>query len=633
MRMKDLIKRGAILLLPMLMAAGGCSKATEPPPFVRIVVLKGSDYERGFQHGQLFSSEIRSFYTRMLTNSLMPAISRERPDIAEVLWTYQDERYAGSRFAEEVMLESAYNLELEMSPAHLDEIQGLADGAGLPYDQMLLLNTFIDSVLGVRSIQKFVNLAQAPRVTVLEIRSASTDDLEGDGVDNDEDGQTDEVDEGILDPYDPLFHAPFVEVPTDAVFRWVLWDPDGVNPESIRLMVEDATYLAGDPALSIRVFGAENDSLELIFTPPAPLPAAAVVTLRVEATDTTLVTAPPPTKSRVMREQAVVVGTTGLGKSTYEIPNRSILDDRFPPYSQGFGVRDGATPDGEIRVGHHFVLFDGNVAHKHNVVFVHVPDDGSIPHVTLGWTGITWGVAGMNAEGLVWTVNSADTLDNPMVKDIYEKTIAGQLISTGIPVGYQGRELLATHSTVAPAEAFIRQSGQTVGWTHMLADSAHAMRVVERDGNMFSEADGGALGYDTETRDANGRRIGSATGDDLYMSAHYLLNMEDLRTSILGFDLMPQRYWSGIWHSSVRSQSFLSELLVRDHGSFDAEQIIETLRHPEVVNTRDSMTAAVFEPESQSFHVGLGVVPATGADFIPLNLTDLIARDAGEVTP
>ena len=63
-----LIMRGGALALVALVAVvnvSGCDEATQPPYF-RVAELEGTPYERGYQHGTLFSREIRSVYTQIL---------------------------------------------------------------------------------------------------------------------------------------------------------------------------------------------------------------------------------------------------------------------------------------------------------------------------------------------------------------------------------------------------------------------------------------------------------------------------------------------------------------------------------------------------------------------------------------
>lgn len=602
-----------VFLLMVFVAATGC-QATQQPAFVEVLEVVGDDYERGFQHGQRFSSKIRSLYTTLLVNSLLPAITRERPDIASILLEYDDDRYLNGRFAEEVMLESAYSLEESIPEAYLAEMHGIADGAGLPYDQVLVLNTFIDTVLAVRTLQKFMGQAQAPHLVWFEVDGLGTD-----GLDNDGDGEIDERGEGRVEPYDPLLHATFVGVPTRPTVRFLLEDRDGVDPATIRVQIEDEHYAQGDPEVTMTVGGVDGELLEIVITPRVDFPVASVVGLRIEGGDLSLVTDPPPAHARFMRDQAMVLGTVGLDRSPREIVNRALPDDRFPPPSIAFAVRGSATPDGAVRVAHHFALLDAGTSHKHGVILVHRPDDG-IDHLTVGLAGVVWGTSGMNADGVVWTVNLSDTLDNPITDEVRRNLFAGRLISSGVPFGIMGREVLRWSQSAGEARAYLEAAAPTNGWNHLVADATGEMSVIEMDSNILEDPSGGKFAYGPDAVDADGRPFASSTPDDLRMATHYLVNREDIRYGLLGFELLPQRFWSGQFHRSVRAFDHLGRALAERHGHLDTEGVISLMREPELVDTRDSMNAVVYEPGSRTVRYALGTVPATDSPFLTLQL-------------
>ena len=189
--------RIAALLLIMAVALASCEPA-EQPKYYRVVDLYGTPYERGFQHGQLFRDEIRSFYTMLLTNSLLPYLNREQPDIAEFLLTYEEDRYQDGNFSYQLLLESGQNIEPDIPQEYIEEMQGIADGAELPYDDILLLNTLFDSMVCLRAMTFFIRAIQAPVVAAVDFG-----DLSGDGVDNDGDGEVDEPGEGGRCPKTP----------------------------------------------------------------------------------------------------------------------------------------------------------------------------------------------------------------------------------------------------------------------------------------------------------------------------------------------------------------------------------------------------------------------------------------------
>ena len=57
--------------------SAGCEKAVQPT-YWEVLEVSGTNYERGFQHGEHFASKIRSFWTQLLETSIYPYFSRER---------------------------------------------------------------------------------------------------------------------------------------------------------------------------------------------------------------------------------------------------------------------------------------------------------------------------------------------------------------------------------------------------------------------------------------------------------------------------------------------------------------------------------------------------------------------------
>lgn len=203
------------------LVATACWTAS-PPPNVRTIVLSGDAYTRGLQHGQAFEWDIRSLYTRMLTNSLIPSLNEEQSHITSILGVYYEDRYLDGRFAYQMMLESAWNLWDEgfIPEPYKQELQGLADGAHLPLDDVLVLNTFLDTMLAFRGVSLFIQELQKPRLISFEVQGP----IASDGHDNDADGQTDEEGEGRQDDYEPSAYATLLEVPPEVSLRLVFED-------------------------------------------------------------------------------------------------------------------------------------------------------------------------------------------------------------------------------------------------------------------------------------------------------------------------------------------------------------------------------------------------------------------------
>ncbi len=351
-----------LLVLPLMQSC----ESSKKPDHVKVVVLEGDAYQRGYAHGKALSSRIRSLYTNLLPNSLLPYLNRERPDIASVLNEYKNDEEQGNminrdKFATEEAYQAAveeaqsvetvyekyireckaerpesehrdkccfsYMMMLQSAEFMLDpvdakgnplenmgipedvqqEMHGIADGSSVPFQDILVLNTFLDTMLAFRAITFFIKLIQAP--TILEasipgvpvsviklVPDTPTDDddddddnlsdgdLDGDDTsDGDElsDGDEESNEEEILDGdeqdellanklredandeettddpiYQPRAYARWVEVPTDAEIHFLMedlklpigtdkGDEPGVDPCTIRIQLNTTQFVVG----------------------------------------------------------------------------------------------------------------------------------------------------------------------------------------------------------------------------------------------------------------------------------------------------------------------------------------------------------------------------------------------------
>ncbi len=642
--------RTAILAVTACCGIAGCTPAVQPP-YSEIAVLTGSPYERGLQHGQRFKSKIRSLYTMLLESSLLPYLNREHDDIKSFLKEYQDPLYDNGQFSYQVMLQSGENLAdilSETHPEYLEEMRAIAEGADMPFEQILLLNTFVDTMLAFRSVTFFLRQIQAPQLLQVEFRGDFTD-----GIDNNGDGVTDEEDDGCvkdfrggtwLSQYGPKTHAAMVEVPQDASIRMIFYDrpslsgyfgspedendpadDQGMDPDSIRIQLDKQVYSAAtDDCIQTSLHGEDDKGLEVIFTPPEGLPPASAVSLIVQAGNISQLTDPPPAHARFMRDERIVFTTRGYGKRPHEVDNRGEWDGRSQSPAHGFAVRGSATPDGRIRLAHHFSLLDSNTTHKHCVLFIHRPE-GEKAHAVLGWAGIVWGFSGINADGLTYMVTPSDTLDNPLAGQVKEHVFDAKLLVTGVPIGIKGRRILARAGTVEEARALLDGEENTFGWKLLLGDRDRNLAVIELDTNVLEEENLGYVTFgadarDPENLDAYGRPFGSMGPDDLRIAAHFQKNVPDIETTILVFEVQPQRYWSSFYYRSLRAYYILGNQIARRYGNIDVPQMIDILRTQDLVDTRDSMNAVVFEPESLKLHYAMGLTPATDGEFIEFDL-------------
>lgn len=646
------MSRPLALLLVALAGVLACT-GSEPPAYVQTLTLRGTPYQRGLQHGQALGPRIRSLYTTLLSNSLLPYLNREQADVASVLQRYREDPDDGVTsyvegwkqacraactadcaercgFSYLLMLDSAATLKAYIPEPYLDEMQGIADGAGLPFEKILILNTFYDTLLSFRAITAFIKQIQAPRLEAL----AFVGGVPTDGRDNDGDGDTDEADEGTQAPFEPAPWASMVEVPPAARVELLLHDTKlgigvdkgdtpGVDPATVRVECDGQAfeYPRDEGALQIRPVDGDPERLWVSFAPPDGFPAASVVSLLVMAGDHNRIVEPPPLHARFMRDERVTFSTAGYGLPAEAIPNRGQPDGRSQPPAHAFALTGAATLDGAPLVAQHYSLLDANTVHKHAVVFLHVPDQGS-PFAILGYAGLVWGFSGMNAHGLTAAFTQSDTLNNTMAGEFFRDLFDARLVSTGVPMGIVARDLLAERSGVAESLDLLPRVPATFGWSLLLADPSGDLAVAEVDGDILGTPSGGLHVRRAGTPPAGTRAPAPAGTERLLAASHFQDDLDEIRTSILVFDVKPQRYWSSFYYRSVSALYTLADALDAA-GPLDVAGAVSVLRTPALVDTRDSMWAAVYRPAERTLWYAAGVMPATDAPFVPIDLREL----------
>ncbi len=770
------------LLLPLLII--GCEVAKQPS-YVQEVVLEGDSYSRGYQHGSLLGNYIRSIYTRLLDDSLIPYLNREQVNVASVLSYYLREEYCNNQFSRKMLLESGYHLYKNYIPeTYRQEILGVADGAcdtdekcvdnppltdeffahitednaetdslrGEYFKKVLILNTFLDTMMGFRAVTAFIKQIQTPYITQLEFVGDMND-----GVDNDGNGETDEEGEGAFDKYTPLYYAMLVEAPKDAAIRIVLEDrsigqtacndpnnvepvgseqmdsrcvndicikdeckgqdfidreciteegltclyprvhiscfdpmcfqasdPQCMNPDSVRFQIGDTVYTSEDEELEIKFLEATDKTpepddhgeytfegcqnpLEVVFRPEGGFPEGEAVAFIIQAGDQSPIYTPEPFHNRFMRDEHITFTTKGFaekngyGLQRYEVKNRAVDDGRSQPPSIAFALRDTAVSNDVPLLAHHYSLLDSNLIHEHSVHFTQIPTDG-YPHTYMGWAGICYGFSGMNTEGMTYAMTNSDSLDNPLVGGVVKvildnlgpilsspdnpldalATILGdtRLLATGLPIGFSGREMLRNMTTVDEAIKHFYLSGQTYGWNMLVMDKQGEMAAIELDGGFQNEVEkteddpihevDGFFYYqadpeDDVSTDEFGNLYGSINGDDLFIGSHYEKNRDDIRIWLDTFSLTPQSEWTGFYFRSLRAFHVLGDLITEYYGKINVPKAIEILRDPGLVDIRDSMSTAVFEPTKGIMNWASGDVPVTDQEFIPYNLNEAVA--------
>jgi hypothetical protein len=600
------------LLALLVVSSSSCQPATAPPTREHLVV-SGTAYERGLAHGTQLRSKIRSFYTTLMTNSLFPFLSREQPDIATLLKEYEGEKYQNGRFAFELLLESAKNLERNLGRAGRDELRGIADGSGLSYDEALILNTFVDTTLAVRGIGLAIRQGRAPVIESVQLLG-----LEGDGVDNDGDGQTDEMNEGLLSPYEPAFFAAAVEVDGRTGLRVVFTDPDGVDPQTVRVRVNEGLFTFGDP--SLEVLELSETRVQATWTPPEPLPAASQVTFVLSAGDKRIIEVPGPPRASFRRDEELVVTTRGAGLGVRDISRPVLFDNRTRPPPFTVAVRNARAAGGGPLMAHSFALLDANTAHKHTVSILHQPDTGPA-FVTIGWAGIVYGMSGLNERGVGVSCNPSDTLDNSVVGSVLDQVAdlsRARLLASGLPAGYLVRRVLERATTAAEGAEALGEVDPVYGWNCTVADDQGGLEVVELDSDVFKQGQGGVYRYGpTDREPVSMRRYSSLSDDDVVVGSSYTRNVDDsIVLNLAGQRIVPQRFWSGFFFRSRRVMDNVTRRLAARTEPVDVEWLKQVLVEPEVVDRSDSMNAVVLDLKGRVVHSAMGTVPATNSPFV-----------------
>ena len=607
------------LTLVATLALMGCVE--EPVAVYREVIhLKGAPYERGLDHGTRLKHRIRAFYTKLLDTALLANLNREQPAIAGFLTRYAGPTYAEGQFSYRVLLEMAQSVETQLPERYIEEMRGIADGSGLTYEQVLILNTFPDTVLAVRSVAATLRLSRGPRIKSWQLLGWKDDSGE----------------QRPATTYDPSFNALAAEVPTDAKIRLVLTDPEGVSPDYVRLQLDTRVFPAGDPAMAVKALpgkdGAVTD-LEVILTPPEPMPAAAVLSLIVQSADTTIADDPLPAHPRFGREETLTFSTKGYGALASEIPNLGVDDGRTRPPPVAFTVKGEATKEGAPLLAQHFALLDAGAAHEATAVFIHHPEPGEQinRHAFVSWAGLTWGFSGMSAAGVAWACNFSDTLDTAILKDLIPQLgnlAEAQLTATGWPIGLAMREISRSAKGAGEGVKLLPELQHVNGWNCVVVDKDGEQRLAEIDAD--AEAFPNQLTQGVTVVQWNGEAINSPvsdTAEDLRASVHYVANRQDVDSAlpILAESLLEptgavvrvdmQRVVSTYFFKSLLAFHKLGQALADGRGEWDVASAQALLSQPAFVDRSDSMNAVVFEPSKGLLHNAMGAIPATDASW------------------
>ncbi len=206
-----------------------------------------------------------------------------------------------------------------------------------------------------------------------------------------------------------------------------------------------------------------------------------------------------------------------------------------------------------------------------------------------------------------------------------EGLIFAKLTPHGVPAGFMGREMLKYYGQVAEGLDYLRATPASFGWNFLLADANGDMAAAEIDSDITERPEGGFYAYsadpdDPENLDAAGRLYGSIGPDDLRIASHYQKDLNEIGYQLVTFNIQPQRYWSSFYFRSLRAFYNAGNALAAEYGQLDRKRVMNILGREALADQRDSMVAAVFEPQTLKMFVAAGEVPATDAGFRAFDL-------------
>ncbi len=126
----------------MLVAVFTCSIVKAAPELIekdglRIVKLSGTPYDIGLQHGKLLKDDIMRIYKIYLKDLVYNKWMKEYA----ILGRGGKEAYSNPR---KVMTKFAKAMEKNIPEEYIQEMKGIADGAQIPYSEVLNMNSHID---------------------------------------------------------------------------------------------------------------------------------------------------------------------------------------------------------------------------------------------------------------------------------------------------------------------------------------------------------------------------------------------------------------------------------------------------------------------------------------------------------
>jgi predicted choloylglycine hydrolase len=101
-----------------------------------VVKLEGSPYQIGLEQGKLFKTQIQDVYKIYLNELVYKKWIKEYAILKGVSDAYANPQKAMAKFAK--------TIEKDIPPDYIEEMKGLAEGSGLPYEEVLNMSSHVD---------------------------------------------------------------------------------------------------------------------------------------------------------------------------------------------------------------------------------------------------------------------------------------------------------------------------------------------------------------------------------------------------------------------------------------------------------------------------------------------------------
>ena len=566
---------------------------------IKIVHLYGTPYEMGYEHGRLLKTEIRAFYTEFFEKAVLPVINRNKTLLIEY-FDYSSEKYSGDNFAKQLVLDSAHEMEKSIPERYIEEMKGIADGSGLPYDEILIINTFPDVVDSFLEIGNLFQALDAPFVKSIIFPRETTED----GIDNNGDGVIDAQDENVVSPYTTSPFAIYRGLSPDDSIEVTLHDDDGVDPERTKV------YLNGELCEKCPLSETGNDLKITISDLPFQ---NGKLFIEIDSADKKVVDSPPPPHTNAMRRERFLL-----------LENRDTSLLSAPNFSEGMITGRGAVSstfgivkNNNVMVGRNFIFMDLNILHLYTYLFVYHPDSGN-QVISAALPGMVGVLTGINDRGLFISANQVENADNSVIKSIVDEF---KVFLSGVPADIAAGEALEDYATSISAEEFLKSFNIPSGWNFFVADKNGNLIAVERDAGVWG---GAGRAYSPEITKCSSTFCPFNSPDELWVTGDYVFNLPDIDYDLLGgaFHLPPQNKWAFSYFSGLNTFYAIKTLLKKEKVS-TVDDLIPLLKQAYLFSPGNTIHSLALDLVNMDGFVAQGNATATEGDYVFLDFEKL----------